>query len=88
MLHQYADIQRCIDLLNKTEQLDAEAEPFYIMVMVIAAIFVVAFLAEEYASKQDHAEMSSMVAQCANGKAVQFGDSVMRCKVSEMVVQR
>lgn len=77
-----------IEREDKREQLDVEAEPFYIMVMVIAAIFVVAFLADEYASKQDHAAMSSMVAQCANGKAVQFGDSVMRCKVSEMVATR
>lgn len=77
-----------IERENKREQMDVEAEPFYIMVMVIAAIFVVAFLADEYASKQDHAAMSSMIAQCANGKAVQFGDSVMRCKVSEMVATR
>lgn len=78
-----------IERENKREQMDAEAEPFYIMVMVIAAIFVVSFLADEYASKQVHAAMSSMVAQCANGRTVNLGDgAVMRCKVSEMVTQR
>jgi len=85
MLHQFDELQSRIKLLDKEEQLDAEAEPFYIMVMVIAAIFVVAFLVDEYASHQDHAAMSSMVAQCANGKSVQFGDgALMRCKVMEI----
>lgn len=75
-----------IERENKRDQLDAEAEPFYIMVMVIAAIFVVAFLADEYASKQDHYAMSSMVAACANGKVVFLGkDAVMTCKVKQMV---
>lgn len=85
MLHQFDEFQKRVQLLNKTEQLDAEAEPFYIMVMVIAAIFVVAFLAEEYASRQDHAAMSSMVAQCANGKTVQLGDALMRCNVQQVI---
>jgi len=85
MLHQFDELQRRIKLMDKEEQLDAEAEPFYIMVMVIAAIFVVAFLADEYASRQDHSAMSSMVAQCANGKAVQLGDALMRCNVQQVI---
>jgi len=85
MLHQFDELQKRIQLLNKIEQLEAEAEPFYIMVRVVAFIFVVALLADEYASKQDHQAMSSMVAECANGKPVQFGDAVMKCSVKEVI---
>jgi hypothetical protein len=88
MLHQFDEFQKRVNLLNKQEQLEDRSYPFFVIAWVIVALFVCGEIYSDYKSEQDHAAMSSMVAQCANGKAVQFGDSVMRCKVSEMVAQR
>jgi len=74
-----------IERENKRDQLEAEAHPFFVIVLVIVGLFTAEIIYDEYASKQDHAAMSSMVAACANGKTVQFGDAVMKCEVKQMV---
>lgn len=68
------------------EQLDIEAHPFFFIFWVCVALFVAEAVYDDYRSKQDHAAMSQMVAECANGKTVPFGrDAVMKCQVLTMV---
>lgn len=78
-----------IERENKRDQLEDRSYPFFVIAWVIVALFVCGEIYSDYKSEQDHAAMSSMVAQCANGRTVTLGDgAVMRCKVSEMVAQR
>lgn len=74
---------------ERMEALEHEAAPLlYAIIAVLLAMALwplVSDFVQRAAIKQDAQVTSKLLAQCANGNVVRFGDAMMMCTVKEMV---
>jgi hypothetical protein len=74
---------------ERMEAMEAEAAPLlYAMLAVVLAMALWPFVSDFISRaeiKQDAQITSAILAQCANGNVVRFGDAMMMCTVKELV---
>jgi len=71
--------------MRRQKDTERYAAPFFWMIVVIAALFVVDAMAEHWMFIADSRIESAILAELANGKPVEFDNMVLQCNMKAMI---
>lgn len=70
---------------RRIAEMERESAPLFYTLVCLATLVMCMFITEYHDTKKDAAQVSALLAQCANGKSISFDGKYMECKLTSMV---